>query len=128
MLNNFITLFRQVFVSPFNLFFMKTLFLSLSIAASVSLMSFVAPTTNNSTTNAEIVAPKGSFKILNDTGSKISIYTGSGYVTLNNGSSTSVSCNTGKKVYTASNGTKDDFIFEIESSMCGKTVRLSDYL
>ena len=87
-----------------------------------------AKTTNNSIKIEATVAPKGSFKILNDTGSKISIYTGSGYVTLNNGSSTSVSCNTGKKVYTASNGTKDDFIFEIKSSMCGNTVRLSDYL
>ncbi len=91
---------------------MKTLFLSLSIAASLSLMSFTAPTVSNLETASEITAPKGSFKILNDTGSKLSIYTGSGYVTLNNGSSTSVSCNTGKKVYTASSGTKDDFLFE----------------
>lgn len=81
---------------------------------------------NNS--SIEETAPKASFKILNDTGSKISIYTGTGYVTLNNGSKTSVTCNTGKKVYTASSGTKDDFLFEIKSSMCGETVRLSDYL
>ncbi|WP_338761619.1 hypothetical protein WAF17_15860 [Bernardetia sp. ABR2-2B] len=107
---------------------MKALFLTLSLAASVSLMSFVAPTNNNVNTDTEISAPKASFKIKNDTGSKLSIYTGSGYVTLNNGSSTSVSCNTGKKVYTASKGTKDDFLFKIESSMCGKTVNLSDYM
>ena len=107
---------------------MKTLFLSLSIAASVSLMSFVVPTTTNLETASEISAPKASLKILNDTGSKLQIHTGSGIVTLNNGSSTSVSCNTGKKVYTASSGTKDDFLFEIESSMCGNTVRLSDYM
>ena len=107
---------------------MKNVFLSLAFLASVSFMSFTSPTSNNASKGSEIFAPKGSFKILNDTGSKISIYTGSGYVTLNNGSSTSVSCNTGKKVYTASKGTKDDFLFEIESSMCGTTVRLSDYL
>ncbi|WP_291727141.1 hypothetical protein [Bernardetia sp.] len=107
---------------------MKNVFLSLAFLASVSLISFTSPTSNNTSKGSETFAPKGSFKILNDTGSKLSIYTGSGYVTLNNGSSTSVSCNTGKKVYTASKGTKDDFLFEIESSMCGTTVRLSDYL
>ncbi|WP_291720717.1 hypothetical protein [Bernardetia sp.] len=109
---------------------MKTFFLSLVTMA--FMMSFYsnqnAEATNNTITIEATVAPQGSFKILNDTGSKISIYTGSGYVTLNNGSSTSVSCNTGKKVYTASKGSKDDFIFEIKSSMCGKTVKLSDYL
>ncbi len=69
-----------------------------------------------------------SFKILNDTGSKVRIHTGSGVVSLNKGGSTSVSCSTGKKVYTAPNGSKDKFLFKIESSMCGKTVKLSKYM
>ena len=126
--SNLLLIYLLIHLLNQNLTSMKSLFLSLSIAASLSLMSFTAPTTTNVETASEITAPKGSFKILNDTGSKLSIYTGSGYVTLNNGSSTSVTCKTGKKVYTASSGTKDDFLFEIESSMCGNTVRLSDYM
>jgi hypothetical protein len=109
---------------------MKTFFVSLLMMA--FMMSFSsnqdATTTNNSIEIEATVAPKGSFKILNDTGSKLQIHTGSGIVTLNNGSSTSVTCNTSKKVYTASSGTKDEFLFKIESSMCGNTVRLSDYM
>lgn len=110
---------------------MKTFFISLATMA--FMMSFSsnqnATTTNNAIEmESTILAPKASLKILNDTGSKVSIYTGSGYVTLNNGSKTSVTCNTSKKVYTASSGTKDQFLFKIESSMCGNTVRLSDYM
>jgi len=63
-----------------------------------------------------------SFKIKNDTGSKVSLHTGSGVTTLNNGSTTSVTCNVGKKVYTASRGTKDTFLFKISSSHCGTVV------
>jgi hypothetical protein len=69
-----------------------------------------------------------SFKIQNDTGSKVSIHTGSGVSNLNNGSSTSVTCNTSKKVYTASRGTKDKFLFNITSSICGSTVKLSSVM
>ena len=69
-----------------------------------------------------------SFKIKNDTGSKVSLHTGSGISNLNNGSMTSVTCNVGKKVYTASRGTKDTFLFKITSSHCGTVVKLSDVM
>ncbi len=69
-----------------------------------------------------------SFKLLNDSGSKVSVHTGSGIANLNKGSSTSVSCRVGKKVYTASHGSKDKFLFKITSSHCGTTVRLSSVM
>lgn len=71
----------------------------------------------------------GSVKILNDTDNDIKIHTGSGVVSLNaNGGSTSISCNVGTKIYTAPNGSKKDLLFEIDESMCDKTVKLSKYV
>ncbi|MCH2194516.1 hypothetical protein [Kordia sp.] len=66
-----------------------------------------------------------SFSLVNDTKSKVSIYTGSGYVSLNKGSKTSISCKVGKTVHWAKNGKKGDVIFKITSDMCGETVKLS---
>ncbi|AUC83476.1 hypothetical protein [Lacinutrix sp. Bg11-31] len=66
-----------------------------------------------------------SFKLINDTKEKVSIYTGTGFVSLNKGSSTSIGCNTGKEVRWASKGKKGDVIFKIESKHCGKTIKLS---
>lgn len=72
-----------------------------------------------------VVSFASSFKLVNDTGSKISIHTGTGVANLNKGSSTSITCKIGKKIYTASRGTKDKFLFKVSSSHCGKTVKLS---
>jgi hypothetical protein len=69
-----------------------------------------------------------SFKLLNDTGSKVSIHTGSGIANLNKGSSTSITCKTGRKVHTASSGSKDKFLFKVTSSHCGTTVKLSSVM
>ncbi|WP_156168992.1 hypothetical protein [Kordia jejudonensis] len=66
-----------------------------------------------------------SFSLINDTKNKVSIYTGSGYVTLNKGSKTSISCKVGKTVHWASKGKKGDVIFKIKSDMCGETIKLS---
>lgn len=79
--------------------------------------------------NEVIYSLGGSVKILNDTDNEMKIHTGSGVVTLNaNGGSTSISCNVGTKIYTAPNGSKKDLLFEIDDSMCDKTVKLSKYL
>lgn len=70
-----------------------------------------------------------SMKIVNDTDNEVKIHTGTGVVTLTKGGgSTSISCEVGKKIYTAPNGSKKDLIFEVDASMCGKTVKLSAYL
>lgn len=69
-----------------------------------------------------------SIKVLNDTGSEVTIHTGSGHVTLQKGGSTSFSCEAGKKV-SLSNGSKPTkTLFTIDDSMCGKTIKLSEYL
>ncbi len=69
-----------------------------------------------------------SFKLINDTKNKVSIYTGTGFVSLNKGSSTSIGCNVGKEVCWASKGKKGKVIFKITSKQCGKTIKLSTVL
>ena len=66
-----------------------------------------------------------SFSLINDTKNKVSIHTGTGFVSLNKGSKTSIGCNTGKEVRWASKGKKGDVIFKIESKHCGKILKLS---
>ncbi|WP_299889080.1 hypothetical protein [uncultured Lacinutrix sp.] len=63
--------------------------------------------------------------LINDTKEKISIYTGTGFVSLNKGSRTSISCKVGKEVRWANKGKKGDVIFKIKNDMCGKTIKLS---
>ncbi len=75
-----------------------------------------------------ITAFAANVKLINDTGSKQSIHTGTGFVTLNKGSSTSFSCKTGKEVRKAKSGSKKEVIFKIQSKHCGKTVKLSDVM
>ncbi len=79
-------------------------------------------------TLSPLAAFAANVKLVNDTGSKQSIHTGSGFVTLNKGSSTSFSCKTGKEVRKAKSGSKKEVIFKIQSKHCGKTVKLSDVM
>ncbi len=72
---------------------------------------------------------KGSVKIVNDTKQDVHLYTGTGHVKLNHGGgSTSVSCEDGKEICFSNKGKKGGVIFTINSSMCGKTIKLSQYL
>ena len=72
------------------------------------------------------------FKIVNNTSQKVYLYVqnegGASINALFKGSSSEFRCLAGKKVYTASRGLKDRFLFEITSDMCGKKIKLSDYL
>lgn len=81
--------------------------------------------TNNNTSKIEIIG--SSISLINDTKQKVSIYTGSGFVTLNKGSKTSISCKVGKEVRWANKGRKGKLIFKIESKHCGKTIKLSKF-
>ncbi len=77
----------------------------------------------------ELGIGKGSVKIVNDTKQDVHLYTGTGHVKLyHGGGSTSVSCEEGKEICFSNNGRKGGVIFTINSSMCGKTVKLSQYL
>ncbi|WP_298418249.1 IPT/TIG domain-containing protein [uncultured Kordia sp.] len=100
--------------------------LTITILSLVAMFSFAEIQQDAIPTTEKTVAIYGSnFSLVNDTKSKISIYTGSGYVTLNKGSKTSISCKVGKTVHWASKGRKGDVIFKITSDMCGETIKLS---
>lgn len=79
--------------------------------------SYTEPTTENVVVS--------SFSLINDTKDKVSIHTGSGFVTLNKGGKTSITCNVGKEIRWGDNGKKGDLIFKITDDMCGTTVKLS---
>jgi hypothetical protein len=104
---------------------MKTIILIVSI---IFLSSFkpVLQEVKETTSNIEISI--ASISIINDTKEKISIHTGSGFVSLNKGSKTSITCNTSKEVRWANKGKKGDVIFKITSDMCGKTLKISKFL
>jgi hypothetical protein len=70
---------------------------------------------------------ESSISLINDSKDKISIHTGTGFVSLNKGSKTSIGCNVGKEVRWANEGKKGDVIFKITSEMCGKTIKLSEF-
>lgn len=96
------------------------------LIAAIGFMSFNVSNdiTIKENVNKEIVLGS-SFSLINDTKNKVSIYTGTGFVTLNKGSKTSISCKVGKEVRWAKSGRKGDVIFKIKSSHCGKTLKLS---
>lgn len=82
---------------------------------------------SNKKSNIEVVLGE-SFSLINDSKDKISIHTGTGFVSLNKGSKTSIGCNVGKEVRWANEGKKGDVIFKITADMCGKTLKLSELM
>ena len=91
-----------------------------------SVSASIQPTNDNI---VEIESKGGSIKVVNDTDNDMYIYTGSGHVKLyHGGGSTSIRCESGREVSHSNGSKKGDVIFEIESSMCGKTIKLSEYL
>lgn len=97
------------------------------LSSFVVLTSFgtITKTENTSSVKTEIVVGE-SFSLINDSKDKISIHTGTGFVSLNKGSKTSIGCNVGKEVRWANEGKKGDVIFKITADMCGKTLKLSE--
>ena len=99
------------------------------LSSFVVLTSFgtITNTENTSSVKTEIVVGE-SFSLINDFKDKISIHTGTGFVSLNKGSKTSIGCNVGKEVRWANEGKKGDVIFKITADMCGKTLKLSELM
>ncbi len=99
------------------------------LSSFVVLTSFgtITNTENTSSVKTEIVVGE-SFSLINDSKDKISIHTGTGFVSLNKGSKTSIGCNVGKEVRWANEGKKGDVIFKITADMCGKTLKLSELM
>jgi hypothetical protein len=95
----------------------------------VGMIAVAGATGNETVVSTEVSAPVGgSLKLINDTDGEVSIHTGTGFVTLNKGGSTSITCEEGKEIRMADKGKKGDVIFTVESSMCGKTIKLSAYM
>lgn len=103
-----------------------TLYTILAVAFAASL--FFTPPKAAMASYSTSATFSSSFKILNDTSDAVQIHTGSGIVNLNKGGSTSVSCDEGREIRTADKGKKGGLIFTVDSTMCGKTVKLSKYL
>ena len=99
------------------------------LSSFVVLTSFgtITNTENTSSVKTEIVVGE-SFSLINDSKDKISIHTGTGFVSMNKGSKTSIGCNVGKEVRWANEGKKGDVIFKITADMCGKTLKLSELM
>jgi hypothetical protein len=106
--------------------------LAILIMALISL-TFVSATIETSAYDVEISAPQNGFvKVVNDTKNDVMIHTGGNtpaHTKLSRGGgSTSIACDNGRKV-SFSNGNKaTELIFKIDDSMCGKTVKLSQYI
>ncbi|QIE59831.1 hypothetical protein G5B37_09715 [Rasiella rasia] len=107
---------------------MKALSIAIAFFFVAALQVSETATANTEINKTEIVTPFASFKLINDTGDKVSIHTGSGFVSLNKGGSTSITCNKGKEVRWAKSGKKGSVIFKISGDHCGKTIKLSEYL
>jgi hypothetical protein len=98
----------------------------LSIYSAVIGLNVVSIKQTNNIVNE--IKLESSFSLINDTKDKISIHTGTGFVSLNKGSKTSIGCNVGKEVRWANEGKKGDVIFKITADMCGKTLKLSELM
>lgn len=101
----------------------------------ILLLSFVVLSSFHSTSSVDFKTKSNvsiifgeSFSLINDSKDKISIHTGTGFVSLNKGSKTSIGCNVGKEVCWANEGKKGDVIFKITAEMCGKTLKLSELM
>jgi hypothetical protein len=103
---------------------MKIILLSI-YSAVIGLNVVTIKQTNNIVNEIKL---ESSFSLINDTKDKISIHTGTGFVSLNKGSKTSIGCNVGKEVRWANEGKKGDVIFKITADMCGKTLKLSELM
>ncbi len=101
----------------------KILYIALGVSLSVGTMAF---TNDTVTTNLPAVeeCQGSSFKLINDTGSKVKIKHKGGSVSLNNGSSTSLSCKReGNVIY--ANGKK---VHVVSADDCGETYKLSEWM
>ncbi len=103
---------------------MKKLFLLLICSGSLMLANAEAPKLHSTDNMESAVYGNDGITLINDTPNQLKIHTGSGEVTLNaRGGRTSFSCNIGKSV-------KADgkVIFKVTAELCGKTIKLSEYL
>jgi len=101
----------------------RILYIALGLTLSIGIMSFTPETKNEVSPSTEEVKDS-SFKLINDTGSKVKIKHKGGSVSLHNGSSTKLSCKrTGNVIY--ADGKK---VHVVSSDDCGETYKLSEWM
>jgi hypothetical protein len=100
------------------------------LAMALISLTFVSATIKTTAYDVEISTPQGGFvKVVNDTKNDVMIHTGSAHVKLNRGGGmTSIGCDNGRKVSFSDGSKATGLIFKIDDSMCGKTVKLSQYI
>jgi hypothetical protein len=105
---------------------MKVL-VSLLFAAALLTGANGASAVNN---NGAIEAPKGKicFKIENDTGKSQTLHTGSGTTVINGSTTNEICIEDGGKLYAAVSGSKGKVLLNVNSSVSGKTFKLSKLL
>lgn len=75
---------------------MKLIIITVSLFSMVSFSTIEKEPLENNLSLESSVVVGSSFSLINDTKGEVSIYTGTGFVSLNKGSKTSIGCNTGK--------------------------------
>lgn len=102
---------------------MKIIFKTTLVAMmTIGLFSF---TVQHQNLKNDLIETEGStFKVVNNTGSKVTLKHKGGQVSLNNGSSTSLSCTReGNKIYV-----DGDHLHTVSSDDCGKTYKIKDWI
>ena len=74
-------------------------------------------------TNGEVC-----FKVKNDTGSSVTLHTGSGTAPMNNGTQREFCMEEGKKLAVADKGRPGKVLLTVDAKMAGKTFKLSDLM
>jgi hypothetical protein len=103
-----------------------------SIILSISLMFFLFVRTSfigaGITTKQPNVVLAAQVKLLNDTGRDIYVYTSQGRTRIIKNLGHYVSCVAGVKIHRDNDKRRGSVMFIIDANMCGKTIKLSQYL
>lgn len=108
----------------------KILALALAFIASGSIAGLAFKPAETTDSDIYLTVPQGGieFSLKNDTDNNVNIYDGSGYAALNKGSQKNYSKDAGTKFHVGESGKKGKLLFEVSSSMEGKTLKLSSYM
>lgn len=109
---------------------MKTIILSVALLSATTMMSFTTPTNSNDSISIVDATGKIQVKIKNDTGEDHKVITSSGGSTSvpDQSGVTTITVEVGDTVFLYDGGKKGAKLFVVDSSMDGKTFKLSDFM
>lgn len=109
---------------------MKTIILSVALLSATIMMSFTTPTNSNDSISIVDATGKIQVKIKNDTGEDHKVITSSGGSTSvpDQSGVTTITVEVGDTVFLYDGGKKGAKLFVVDSSMDGKTFKLSDFM